>query len=558
MRIRSNWTALRTVRALNTAVNAGDANLEKLSMGIRVRRASDDAAGLGIAQRLRAQYMGLMRANRNAADGLNLVKTADSALGEVHGILQRLRELAVKSGNNTWDATDISIMQSETNDLLREIDRIADSVKWNGADLISKGGNSSVLSDLLYGLQNGWLEQAAQVIQNAYGITGDGAPLEIVFEQSGAQPTWVTGTPNPGTGAYDNLQMHVNLSMFESGGAPDGGNGPFYHDRKIARALTEAIISRNSNMTNLAGSDYWFVSGASSLISGYDAELAAAVTQYGAAAVVNAINTPWVDDDLHRASAYLSAKYLEGTYGAGTMQLTFMNLGGGTNLNGALLGSIGTGLPLYLSDFMANGVAFLGTLNLNDADVGGFFSGNASAVIPNGGTYNSNPLDPNFSLSFGMGGSNTPMKFNLQVGANANDKLMVEYSQVNTFTLGLTGINLATNHGKAIQLYDAAINQVSTTRTALGAAANRLESVMNTNGWSTEGQLGGYSRIVDLDMAREVSDLAKNQLLRDSATAMLVQANVTSENMITLMDAMPSLFDLAPTGVQAHSIAAKR
>lgn len=559
MRIRSNWSALRTVRALNSAVNAGDTNLEKLASGARVRRAADDAAGLGIAQRLRAQYMGLMRANRNAADGLNLVNTADGALQEVHGILHRLRELAVRAGNKTWDSADLSIMQNETNDLLREIDRIADSIKWNGTDLISKGGNSSALSDLIYGLQNGWLEQAAQVIQTAYGITGDGAPLEIIFEQSGSQPTWVTGTADPMTGQYNNIQMHLNLSMFESGGAPDGGNGPFYHDRKIARALTEAIIARNSNMANLAGAnDYWFVSGASSLISGYDTELQAAVTQYGAAAVVNAINTPWVDDDLHRASAYLSAKYLETSYGAGTMQMTFMNLAGGTNLNGSLNASIGTGLPLYLSDFMANGVAFLGTLNLNDSDVGGFYAGDPSAVIPNGGTYSSNPLNPNFDLSFGMGGSTTNMKFNLQVGANATDKLTVEYSQVNTFILGLTGINLATNHARAIELYDAAINQVSTARSALGSAANRLQSIMNTNGWSTEGQLGGFSRIVDLDMAREISDLARNQLLRDSATAMLVQANVTSENMITLMDAMPSLFDLAPAGVMAHSISAAK
>jgi hypothetical protein len=301
-------------------------------------------------------------------------------------------------------------------------------------------------------------------------------------------------------------------------------------------------------MANLAGSDYWFVSGASSLISGYDTELAAAVAQYGAATVVNAINTPWVDDDLHRASAYLSAKYLESTYGAGTMQLTFMNLAGGTNLNGAMMGSIGTGLPLYLSDFITNGAAFLATLNLADADVGGFFPGDSTGVIPNGGTFNPNPLSPNFSLGFGTGGSTTPMRLTLQVGANASDKLVVEYSQVNTFTLGLTGINLATNY-----------NRVSTTRTALGAAANRLESIMNANGWGTEGQLGGYSRIVDLDMAREVSDLARNQLLRDSATAMLVQANVTSENMITLMDSMPSAFELGPSGTHgAHPIAAKR
>lgn len=554
MRIRSNWSALRTVRALNSAVGAGDVNLEKLSMGVRIRRAADDAAGLGIAQRLRAQYMGLMRANRNAADGLSLVNSADSALQEVHSILQRLRELAVRAGNKTWDAEEFEMMQYENDQLLREIDRIADSAKWNGVDLLSKGGNSSTLSDLIYGLSNGWLERAAQVIFNAYGIAGDGAPLEIIFEQSGPQPTWVTGDVNALTGKYDSLQMHINLTMFESGGAQDGGNGPFYHDRKIARALTETVIARNSNMADLSSSNYWFISGASSLISGYDAELLSAVNQYGAAAVVNALSTPWVNDDLHRASAYLSARYIESKYGSGTMQMIFANLGGGTSLDGAMMASLGAGLPLYLSDFAANAPAYLAALapDLADSDVGGIGGGDAITVIPNGGSYSTNPLSPAFNLAFGVGGGGTPMRFNLQVGANAPDKLTVEYSQINTFTLGLTGINLSTNVARAIQLYDTAINQVSTVRTSLGAAASRLESVMNTNNWGTEGQLGGYSRIVDLDMAREISDLARNQLLKDSAAAMLVQANVTSENMLTLMDSMPSLFDLGSAGAVAH------
>jgi flagellin len=556
MRIRSNWASLRTVRALNTAVSAGDVNLEKLNTGARLLRAADDAAGLGIAQRLRAQYMGLIRANRNATEGLSLINTADSALQEVHGLLQRAREVAIRAANSTWDSTDLAVMQSETDHLLREIDRIADSVKWNGTSLLSKGGNASAMADVIYGLTNGWLEQAAQIIYNAYGIQGDGTGLDIVFEQSGAQPTWVTGTPNAITGKYDNLQLHINLAMFESGGAPDGGNGPFFHDRKVARALTEAIIARNANMANLTGSDYWFVSGASSLISGYDTELNAAVTQYGVAAVVNAINTPWVDDDLHRASAYLAAKYLEGTYGAGTMQLVFANLTSGMNLDSALTASIGSGLPFYLSDFATNAATYLSGLNLTDADVGGYFAGDSVTVIPNGGTYSPNPLNPNFNLNFAQGGSTTPMTFTLQVGANANDKLTVQYDQVNTVALGLTGISLATDVNRAIRLYDAAINQVSTTRTALGAAANRLESVLNTNGWGTEGQQGAFSRIVDLDMAREVSDLARNQLLRDSAAAVLAQANVTSENMITLMDSMPSLFDLGHMG--GHPIAGKR
>jgi flagellin len=553
MRIRSSWTSLRTVRAFSGAVAAGDVNLSRLSSGLRVRGAADDAAGLGIAQRLRAQYMGLMRANRNAMDGLSLTNTAESAMQEVSTILQRLRELAIRAGNGVWDAQDLAMMQGETNELLKEIDRIADSAKFNGQDLLSVGGNSAALASVMNGLQGGWLEQAANLIQTYYGISGDGSPLQVIFESSGPSPTWVTGTPGAG-GKLDNLAIHINLSQFESGGPPDGGNGPVYHDRKIARALTEAIIARNANFTNLSN-DYWFISGAASLISGGDEELQAAVTQYGAAAVVNALSTPWVNDNLHQAAAYLAVKYLNATI-PGAMPVIFADLSAGAiDLSSAIATATGAPLGVFLANFAANGAAFLGTLNLSDPDVGGINPGDAIGVVPNGGTYSTNPLFPAFDIKMSVAGNLQPIQFNLQVGSNNGDSLKIEYAQINTFSLGLIGINLATNAGQAIQLYDAAINQVSTARAQLGAAANRLESILKTNGWGSEGQLRGYSQILDLDMAQEMSDLTKNQILRDASAAMMAYVNAATENMVTILQATPTLFDLSPDQTKpAHTI----
>ena len=147
MRIQHNIAALNSYRQLGNNNNAVSKNLEKLSSGYRINRAGDDAAGLAISEKMRAQITGLETAQKNANDGISLVQTAEGALTEVHSMLNRMVELAEQSANGTYDnAVDRANLQKEVDALLSEIDRIGDSTNFNGTKLLNGSLASSVMT----------------------------------------------------------------------------------------------------------------------------------------------------------------------------------------------------------------------------------------------------------------------------------------------------------------------------------------------------------------------------------------------------------------------------
>jgi flagellin len=135
MIINHNITALNTHRQLGAATNAQSKSMEKLASGMRINRAGDDAAGLAISEKMRGQIRGLDQASRNAQDGISLIQTAEGALNETHDILQRTRELATQSANDTNTTTDRGEIQKELDQLIDEIDRIAGNTEFNTKNL---------------------------------------------------------------------------------------------------------------------------------------------------------------------------------------------------------------------------------------------------------------------------------------------------------------------------------------------------------------------------------------------------------------------------------------
>ncbi|WJV19533.1 flagellin [Rossellomorea marisflavi] len=146
MRINHNIAALNTHRQLNSATNAQSKSMEKLSSGLRINRAGDDAAGLAISEKMRGQIRGLDQASKNAQDGISLIQTAEGALNETHSILQRMRELSVQSSNDTNTADDRAEIQKEISQLTDEIDRIGNTTEFNTKKLIN--GGSSVTATI--------------------------------------------------------------------------------------------------------------------------------------------------------------------------------------------------------------------------------------------------------------------------------------------------------------------------------------------------------------------------------------------------------------------------
>ena len=145
MRIQHNITALNAHRNLYNNNSSVGKNLEKLSSGYRINRAGDDAAGLAISEKMRAQITGLDMAKKNAEDGVSLIQTAEGALTEVHSMLNRMVELATQSANGTYSSTNRSEMQKEIKQLNAEIDRIGDATKFNGISLFSMASNAITL-----------------------------------------------------------------------------------------------------------------------------------------------------------------------------------------------------------------------------------------------------------------------------------------------------------------------------------------------------------------------------------------------------------------------------
>ncbi len=137
MKINHNISALNAYRNLSTNTTNTNKSLEKLSSGLRINKASDDAAGLAISEKMRSQIRGLNMAERNALDGVSLIQTAEGSLSSVHEMLQRMRELTVQSANGTYTDEDRNAIQEEFNQLTKEIDRVSQTTEFNSAKLLN-------------------------------------------------------------------------------------------------------------------------------------------------------------------------------------------------------------------------------------------------------------------------------------------------------------------------------------------------------------------------------------------------------------------------------------
>ncbi|MEW4221540.1 flagellin [Rossellomorea marisflavi] len=174
MRINHNIAALNTHRQLNSATNAQSKSMEKLSSGLRINRAGDDAAGLSISEKMRGQIRGLEQASRNSQDGISLIQTAEGALNETHSMLQRMRELAVQASNDTNTTEDRTAIQDEANQLAKDINRIAKDTQFNGQDLLTGAGGANTNGTYTFQVGANASQQITLTVDDMTGATGLG------------------------------------------------------------------------------------------------------------------------------------------------------------------------------------------------------------------------------------------------------------------------------------------------------------------------------------------------------------------------------------------------
>ena len=516
--INTNVSSLNSQRNLNASQSSLATALQRLSSGLRINSAKDDAAGLAITSRFTAQINGLNQAARNANDGISLAQTAEGGLGTAGDALQRIRELAVQAANGTNSASDRAALQLEANQLLQEVTRVANTTQFNGSNVIdgtltnaqfqvganagqtiSFGINSAKASDL--GTQNlrlaGGAGGSSGLAASGVFATGTNAVNRVaaqtlgVFGALGSQTVAVAAGDSGAT-----VAANINLSSSTTG--------------VVARSQTAALFGGIST-TGVVSFTLRSTSGSTGVVG--SAAIAAAVTNTadlsGLASAINAASgTTGITATLNAGSIQLNEQN-----GNNIQIVDFANTGAGT--------STLTGLDTFAATQTTQGSTTTLTSGTNDsAAVGGLLRLDASGIYSIGSTVTSTGGIVLGSASITAAGSVT-------AGSALNYATLQAASTVNISTVN--GAN------EALAIIDRALETVATIRASLGALQNRFSATVNNLQTSAENGAASRSRILDADFSAETANLTRAQVLQQAGVAILAQANAVPNNVLALL-----------------------
>lgn len=546
--ISTNTLSLSTQRSMRTHDTEQAKVIERLSSGMRINRASDDAAGQAITSRLTSSLRGNSQAMRSLSDATSMLQVADGAVASVTETLQRLREMAVAAGNGSYTDGDRGALQKETQALLQHITQVGTDTSFNGdavfsQDTVSIGGDERRRA-VLDGLQSGWLSSAEDMIKQHYGLMGDGAKLTVNLDTTdGAYNVLASVSGTSSGGKLNNLHLNLDMADFGTAVTPDGGSAPLYSDRIVAHEMVHAVMGRTMNMGALP---QWFVEGTAELINGADERLAGAGSIAGV--VSNIAGGGFSYEGGYAASRYLHDRMkglgVEGGI-KGIMQ--YLNNNQSADLDAALNAvskGVYTSNAAFLADFGANGAQFINTkMNLTNADTGAIGGldadgGNvrdARAVVPASGTSNAADGLAGFNVVYpDEGGASGVRRVQVQAGDSVGDLIDLQFSSMNARALGLANLDI-TRSTVALLTIDRALEFVNEQRVRTGASSNRLDLAAGALETSSQNMQAARSRIQDTDYASDTARLTRTQILQQAASAMLAQANGQPRSVLSLL-----------------------
>lgn len=527
-------------------------SIKKLSSGKRINSAADDAAGLSISKKMRAQIRGMHQASRNIQDGISLIQTAEGALSEVHSLTQRGRELAVQASNGTLTSDDKSKIQEEYTAIQTEIDRISAHTEFNTKKIlnVNDAATQALKESVIKSLQDGWLESAANLVNTHYGLSPSTRDIDVNLYKGSPAGTLASVRTSYAvsgdTATVHSMTLNIDLTDFAPNTGADGENyltnngSSMYNDRIIAHEMVHAL------MADQMGDDFydmptWFKEGTAEFIHGADDRvssdgLAASVTR--AAELIS--GSGWSGSSLDYSASYIAVKYL---YTELTTNMpTLMNaIKDGNDSNDNTIGAIIANTSFTsLNDFKTNLTAnAAGIMNLGNADTGsiggsdhGGSSLDAQAVVPTGSS-SVNPTNFNFVMP-STTAVDGPVK--IHTGANSDQNIEIELTNISSADLGLASLDFVNDAQGAISAFDDAINSVSTQRAKFGALHNRLEHALKVADNYAQNLQASESRISDADIAVESMAFAKNNVLNQAAQAMLAQANQVPQGVLRLLN----------------------
>lgn len=494
MRIQHNIAALNAHRYLSSNNDAVAKNLEKLSSGYRINRAGDDAAGLSISEKMRAQIKGLETATKNAQDGVSLVQTAEGNLTEVHSMLNRMVELSTQAANGTYQDLNREEIQKEVVSLTSEIDRISSSANFNGIKLLDGSLSTTNTPDatgaFISGATKAFVEVPATTSKfelNAAkiekGTEGTTQTLTVAYKDESGKSTTKDITYKAGKDADSNAEAIVNAIK---GDGTLSGLFDITGDGKTAK-LTFTSKTAGASGAQITG-----------LLSS-DSAAGLAASLGGAAATVGADAHKTIDLTGLKAGDFLTVngktyqmggaadKFAEGAIKVDTAGDAAKNLVDALKKDGVVLDKVGT--------------------------TGSTYSITADPAAKKG-------------LTLQIGESN-----------DSYQQVKLTIGKMDAKSLGLNGVDLSSQDGalSAIDVVSKAIDKVSATRGSLGAVQNRLDHTINNLSVTDENMAAAESRIRDVDMAKEMMDFTKNNILTQAAQSMLAQANTLPQGVLQLL-----------------------
>lgn len=646
MVVQHNLTAMNSNRMLGVTTSAQAKSSEKLSSGYRINRAADDAAGLTISEKMRKQIRGLDRASTNAEDGVSAVQTAEGALTEVHSMLQRMNELATQASNGTNSESDRDAIQAEINQLTTEIDRVAETTKFNeiyllkgnraGAVTTQKvaahdAGLKGTLTDLGGGTSTFALDKA---LENGDKVTIAGQEYTIGTSENHKEPgelntstdgyvkstvaPFITTTLNAGDSvtyqgntytltdkiAADDLKWKagdkvkvggVEFTVATGSGAPDEAAGTVGVDvvaKFVESALADGKQVVGTNVTvsetkagTTAAADVT-KAGNFTIVSALEAgeissakvvdKTAATIAKAGAGlsttaatfdtgdsvTIAGVTTTATAETPIAAKDVYDAVNALDVgdtvIVGSGTDQVTYtivdeadvdeeafkltkdailakihdgdsVSTDGGTTTN-TVIGDIA--LPKSDEKVISAKEAY--SMMAEELQKASSIGTDEAAAVTNDG-------NGKFTITQGSVEVKKSLSFNLHVGSDADmtNKITVDIDAMDAAGLGVKNLNVSDETGTAatyaIDAIADAISKVSAQRSALGAVQNRLEHTIANLDNVVENTTAAESRIRDTDMASEMVEYSKNNILAQAGQSMLAQANQSTQGVLSLL-----------------------
>lgn len=557
MVVQHNLNAINANNKMNINVSGTKKATEKLSSGYQINRAGDNAAGLAISEKMRSQIRGLSQATKNANDGISLIQTAEGGLNETHSILQRMRELAVQSANGTYqDDTDREAIQLEVDALKSEIDRIASSTEYNGMKLLdgSLGGTTTGTTD--FGARYGVLISANTVVYGANNKLKENLSLEGATLTSSVNGVTVTLADTASGVGGENAQW-------------DAAGTTLTINLKAGQSYSQSQINDLIKNATMAKAD---AAGTPQASTPADVELklkSGVFTFQKAETFKTSAGVRAASDDTDLVKYLINGTDQNDGY-ADTIKFTSNNYGEDTR-------------KLKIATDVAAGKEWVATTTANNEGTG-IKDGEFTLHLATGVEYTEEDIQnllkqagldytvtltdsktPDGDKSFyaqkvvaeadataieigkttagaGLGSdklTGTGKGLTFQIGANGveDQRVTLSVGDMSSTSIGVGGADVSTQDAanKAIDMVDAAVKTVSMQRAGLGALQNRLEYTVNNLTTTNENLTAAESQIRDTDMATEMINYTKNNILQQASQAMLAQANQQPQAILQLL-----------------------